>query len=90
MGKLLDRFGKGIRAAPTDALIADLSPRPKRSSTYGLHQSMTTLGGVVGSLAAMSGDEGGAQQLPSDVHARNVPIHHSDIHSHQGCAKAET
>jgi len=54
VGKLLDRFGKGIRAAPTDALIADLSPRPKRSSTYGLHQSMTTLGGVVGSLAAMT------------------------------------
>ena len=52
-GKLLDRFGKGIRAAPTDALIADLSPRPKRSSTYGLHQSMTTLGGVIGSLMAM-------------------------------------
>ena len=54
LGKLLDRFGKGIRAAPTDALIADLSPRPKRSSTYGLHQSMTTLGGVMGSLAAMT------------------------------------
>jgi predicted MFS family arabinose efflux permease len=53
-GKLLDRFGKGIRAAPTDALIADLSPRPKRSSAYGLHQSMTTLGGVLGSLAAMT------------------------------------
>ena len=54
IGKLLDRFGKGIRAAPTDALIADLSPRPKRSATYGLHQSMTTLGGVVGSLVAMT------------------------------------
>jgi predicted MFS family arabinose efflux permease len=54
VGKLLDRFGKGIRAAPTDALIADLSPRPKRSSAYGLHQSMTTLGGVIGSLTAMT------------------------------------
>ena len=53
MAKLLDRFGKGIRAAPTDALIADLSPRPKRSSSYGLHQSMTTLGGVLGSIAAV-------------------------------------
>jgi len=42
--KLLDRFGKGVRAAPTDALIADLSPRQKRSTTYGLHQSLTTLG----------------------------------------------
>ena len=53
LGKLLDRFGKGIRAAPTDALIADLSPRPKRSSSYGLHQSMTTLGGVLGSITAV-------------------------------------
>ena len=41
------------RAAPTDALIADLSPRPKRSSSYGLHQSMTTLGGVLGSITAV-------------------------------------
>ena len=52
--KLLDRFGKGVRAAPTDALIADLSPRQKRSTTYGLHQSLTTLGGVFGSVCAMA------------------------------------
>ena len=52
--KLLDRFGKGVRAAPTDALIADLSPRQKRSTTYGLHQSLTTLGGVFGSVAAVA------------------------------------
>ena len=52
--KLLDRFGKGVRAAPTDALIADLSPRQKRSTTYGLHQSLTTLGGVFGSMCAVA------------------------------------
>lgn len=51
--KLLDRFGKGVRAAPTDALIADLSPRQKRSTTYSLHQSLTTLGGVFGSMCAV-------------------------------------
>ena len=52
--KLLDRFGKGVRAAPTDALLADLSPRTKRSTTYGLHQSLTTLGGVFGSMCAVA------------------------------------
>ena len=52
--KLLDRFGKGVRAALTDALIADLSPRQKRSTTYGLHQSLTTLGGVFGSMCAVA------------------------------------
>ncbi len=52
--KLLDRFGKGVRAAPTDALIADLSPKQKRSTTYGLHQSLTTLGGVFGSMCAVA------------------------------------
>lgn len=52
--KLLDRFGKGVRAAPTDALIADLSPRHKRSTSYGLHQSLTTLGGVFGSMCAVA------------------------------------
>jgi|TARA_B110000977_G_scaffold34035_2_gene45357 MFS family permease len=50
----LDRFGKGVRAAPTDALLADLSPRTKRSTTYGLHQSLTTLGGVFGSMCAVA------------------------------------
>jgi len=52
--KLLDRFGKGVRAAPTDALIADLSPRQKRSTIYSLHQSLTTLGGVFGSMCAVA------------------------------------
>lgn len=52
--KLLDRFGKGVRAALTDALIADLSPRQKRSTTYSLHQSLTTLGGVFGSMCAVA------------------------------------
>lgn len=51
-GKLIDRLSKGVRAAPTDALLADLSPKEQRGSAYGINQSMATLGGVVGAAMA--------------------------------------
>ncbi|XRB24740.1 MFS general substrate transporter [Pseudoscourfieldia marina] len=49
-GRILDRLGKGIRAAPTDALLADLSPKQWRGRAYSLKQSLVTLGGVTGSI----------------------------------------
>eukprot|EP00963_Diacronema_lutheri_P002584 scaffold177_cov334-Pavlova_lutheri.AAC.87 len=51
-GKLIDRLSKGVRAAPTDALLADLSPKDQRGSAYGINQSMATLGGVAGAAMA--------------------------------------
>lgn len=51
--RLLDRFGKGIRGAPRDALIADVTPQEVRGSAYGMRQSMDTIGAVVGPLAAV-------------------------------------
>lgn len=48
----IDRLSKGIRSSPTDALIADLSPKSERGSSYGLRQSLYTMGAVVGSFAA--------------------------------------
>jgi MFS family permease len=50
--RLIDRAGKGIRDAPRDALIADLVPEPLRGASYGLRQSLDTLGAVGGPLAA--------------------------------------
>jgi MFS family permease len=51
--RLLDRLGKGIRGAPRDALIADITPPALRGAAYGLRQSMDTLGAVLGPLAAI-------------------------------------
>ena len=51
-GKILDRLGKGVRAAPFDALISDVSPVHKRGRAYGLNYSASTLGAVSGCLVA--------------------------------------
>src|SRR5512138_1684120 len=51
--RFIDRVGKGIRGAPRDALIADLTPANLRGSAYGLRQSLDTIGAVVGPLLAI-------------------------------------
>lgn len=51
--RLADRLGKGIRGAPRDALIADVTPPEQRGAAYGLRQSLDTVGAVIGPLAAM-------------------------------------
>ncbi|WP_240126224.1 MFS transporter [Thermomonas alba] len=52
--RLLDRFGKGIRGAPRDALIADLAPPPVRGASFGLRQALDTVGAVLGPLLAVA------------------------------------
>lgn len=51
--RFIDRVGKGIRGAPRDALIADLSPAHVRGASYGLRQSLDTVGAFLGPLAAV-------------------------------------
>jgi len=51
--RFADRVGKGIRGAPRDALIADLSPPDVRGASFGLRQALDTVGGVVGPLLAI-------------------------------------
>ncbi|MCG8907534.1 MFS transporter [Pseudomonas sp. DP-17] len=51
--RLLDRIGKGIRGAPRDALIADVSPASIRGACFGLRQSMDTVGAFAGPLLAI-------------------------------------
>ncbi|MDI6638770.1 MAG: MFS transporter [Bacillota bacterium] len=50
--RVIDRFGKGVRTAPRDALIADSSTPETRGRAYGLHRAMDTLGAAVGVLLA--------------------------------------
>ena len=52
--RILDRIGKGIRGAPRDALIADLTPESIRGAAFGLRQSLDTVGAVAGPLIAMA------------------------------------
>jgi MFS family permease len=52
--RFADRIGKGIRGAPRDALIADLTPAPIRGAAFGLRQSLDTVGAFVGPLLAMA------------------------------------
>jgi len=47
-----DRFGKGIRTAPRDALIAEAADAEKRGKAFGLHRAMDTAGAVIGILLA--------------------------------------
>src|SRR5215470_5450936 len=42
--RLLDRVGKGIRGAPRDAMVADLAPPELRGASYGLRQTLDTVG----------------------------------------------
>ncbi|MDQ6808124.1 MAG: MFS transporter [Verrucomicrobiota bacterium] len=51
--RFVDRIGKGIRGAPRDALIADVTPPEKRGAAYGLRQSLDTVGAFVGPLLAV-------------------------------------
>ena len=51
--RFVDRVGKGIRGAPRDALIADLTPADLRGTAFGLRQSLDTIGAVLGPLLAI-------------------------------------
>jgi MFS family permease len=51
--RFVDRIGKGIRGAPRDALVADLAPPELRGASFGLRQSMDTVGAFIGPLLAM-------------------------------------
>src|SRR5262249_36899245 len=47
-----DRVGKGIRGAPRDALVADITPQEIRGAAFGLRQSLDTVGAFLGPLLA--------------------------------------
>ena len=58
----VDRVGKGVRGAPRDALVADLTPPQARGAAYGLRQALDTVGALLGpsadmvALALLAGD----------------------------------
>lgn len=50
--RFIDRVGKGIRGAPRDALVADITPPAIRGAAFSLRQSLNTVGAFVGPLLA--------------------------------------
>lgn len=52
--RLLDRFGKGIRNAPRDAMLADVSTLVNRGRVFGFHRAADTLGATLGPLITLA------------------------------------
>jgi MFS family permease len=67
--RTLDLFGKGVRGAPRDALMAMDVPAEKRGQAFGFHRSMDSLGAVIGPilaailLAAYQNDQSGIRAV---------------------------
>jgi MFS family permease len=63
VARFVDRIGKGIRGAPRDALIADITSPDARGAAYGLRQALDTAGALLGPLiglallSVLSGDD---------------------------------
>ena len=60
--RFIDRIGKGVRGAPRDALVADLTPEKVRGAAFGLRQALDTVGAFLGPAVAiglmlLSGDD---------------------------------
>ncbi|MDA8389733.1 MAG: MFS transporter [Gammaproteobacteria bacterium] len=51
--RVSDRLAKGIRGAPRDALVADLTPEAQRGTAYGLRQSLDSVGAFAGPIIAL-------------------------------------
>jgi len=48
--RLVDRIGKGVRGAPRDALIADVTPSDARGAAFGLRHALDATGAMLGPL----------------------------------------
>ena len=51
--RFVDRIGKGMRGAPRDALVADVTPAGQRGAAFGLRQALDTLGAFLGPVIAL-------------------------------------
>jgi MFS family permease len=51
--RFIDRLGKGVRGAPRDALVAEMAPPELRGASFGLRQSLDTVGAFLGPLLAI-------------------------------------
>jgi MFS family permease len=52
--RFADRFGKGVRTSPRDAILAGEAAVANRGQVFGFHRAMDTAGAVVGPLAGLA------------------------------------
>lgn len=52
VSRIADRFGKGVRTAPRDALIADSTEFSQRGQAFGLHRTFDAAGASLGVIVA--------------------------------------
>lgn len=52
--RFIDRFGKGVRTAPRDVIIAESTSPTHLGRSFGFHRAMDTLGAVVGPVIAFA------------------------------------
>jgi MFS family permease len=52
--RFVERFGKGIRNAPRDALLAESTPQQHRGRAFGFERAMDSAGAVIGPLVALA------------------------------------
>ncbi len=52
--RFVDRVGKGIRGAPRDALVADMTPESARGAAFGVRQALDTVGAFTGPALAIA------------------------------------
>lgn len=71
--RFTDRVGKGIREAPRDALLADITPPRLSGASYGLRQALDTVGAVAGPLLAVLGVELFAGDLRKTFWVASLP-----------------
>lgn len=53
IGRVLDRFGKGVRTAARDALLLDVTTSHNKGLIFGVHRTFDSAGAVVGPLLAL-------------------------------------
>ncbi|HJW95217.1 MAG TPA: MFS transporter [Thermoanaerobaculia bacterium] len=71
--RLIDRTGKGIRSAPRDALISDVTPVEQRGKAYGFHRALDHTGAIVGPLMAMAFLQGFHLQMRTVFYIAVIP-----------------
>jgi len=73
LARLIDRTGKGIRSAPRDALISDVTPIEQRGKAYGFHRALDHTGAIVGPLMAMALLQGFHLQMRTVFYIAVIP-----------------
>lgn len=68
-----DRFGKGLRGAPRDAIVADATPKDLQGRAYGLNRGMDYAGALIGTLIAAALLQWSGMTIPQVIMLSVVP-----------------